>query len=502
MAPLFFYVRGGDKDQNLIIVDEAPIFNPSHLLGFFSTIIPEAVKDIDIYKADIPTSMGGRLSSVIDVKTRDGNLKNFQLWGSIGVVSSKLGIEGPFKKDYSSYFLTGRFSRIKWFVKQSEPNVEKFNFYDLTGKVNFKLNERNRIYGSFYSGSDFYEEDSNSGINWNNIAGTIRWNHLFSDRLFANTTFHSSKYDYFLVTDSDKNEKWNSHIANATLKSDFTLFKSPKNTISFGILFGFNNFNPGNLESDNPDSINIPPIVSKKNAEEFVIYGDQELRLSENWGLRYGLRLGSWTTTAVEGTFEFLFNDNGEPIEKLDFLEGDSYRTYGFAEPRFSLSYFSSENSSVKFSYSHNVQNIHLISNSISPFTSLEVWLPSSLNIRPQTADQASIGYYKRFPNSGIVLDTELYYKFLNHQIDYIDHAHMLLNPAVEGQLLFGVANAYGLEVMVRKDEGRIRGWVGYTLSSVKKKFAKIDNGTPFPAFYDRPNEINVFLTYDVTPPI
>lgn len=262
----FFYVRGGNKDQNLILVDEAPIYNPSHLLGFFSTIIPDAVKDIKIYKGDIPASQGGRLSSLINVKTNDGNMKNFQTWGTIGLVSSKLAIEGPFKKDKSSFFLAGRFSRLKWLVQKQLPDVETFNFYDLTGKVNFKLNDKNRLYASFYTGEDFYEVESNSGINWTNTSGTIRWNHLFSEKLFANTTFFASKYDYFLITDIAKNEKWNSHISNATLKSDFTYFKNLENLISFGILISGNNINPGNLQSDSLSVTNPPPIVSRRNS--------------------------------------------------------------------------------------------------------------------------------------------------------------------------------------------------------------------------------------------
>jgi hypothetical protein len=323
---------------------------------------------------------------------------------------------------------------------------------------------------------------------------------LFSEKLFANTTFFASKYDYFLITDIARNEKWNSHIANATIKSDFTYFKSPENLISFGILIGGNNFNPGNLQSDSLDVNNPPPIVSKKNTGELALYFDQERKLSNKWGLRYGIRLGSWTNRGE--AFEFIFDENKFPIDTLFFGSGDDYNNYTYLEPRFNLSYFRKENSSFKLSYNRAVQNIHLISNSISPFTSLEVWMPSSLNIRPQTSHQIALGYYTFFPNSGISLETETYFKHMGNQIDYLNHAQMLLNPTVENQLLFGRARGYGLEFTLRKNEGRLTGWAGYTISRVKKKFDEINGGRPFPAFYDRPHEGNLFVSYRLRPRI
>ena len=240
----FYYVRGGNKDQNLILIDDAPIYNPSHMLGVFSTIIPDAVTDIALYKGNMPASLGGRLSSILDIRTKQGNDTKFEVWGNLGLISTKLGVEGPIKKERSYFLLSGRFSRIKWFFKQQDDNLERLDFYDLTGKLNFKLNQNNKIFFSFYNGSDNFF-DTNSGISWSNNAATFRWNHLSSKRLFLNTTLYASAYDYALHTDLANNTKWSTRIANFSLKTDFSYFIKPHNILSFGLGLGGHNFNPG-----------------------------------------------------------------------------------------------------------------------------------------------------------------------------------------------------------------------------------------------------------------
>lgn len=488
----FYYVRGGDRDQNLILVDDAPIYNPSHLLGLFSTLIPEAINDLSLYKGSMPASLGGRLSSLMDVRTKVGNDRHFQASGDFGLLTSKLTMEGPIRKEKSSFLLSGRVSRVKWFFKEGNSDIDKFNFYDLTGKANFDLNEKNKIFFSFYTGSDNYLT-SNNGIEWSNLAASFRWSHVFNRRLFLNTTLAGSVYDYFLHTDRASSTRWNSHISNLNLKADFTYFLSPRQEFTFGLSLAGYNFNPGNLTTGVLGF--VPPVVSVRNSGEVVLYANHEVQLSKRWGLSYGLRLSTWTNHG--GAFEIIYDEGRNPTDTLFFENGEQYIEFKNVEPRITLSYFINENASLKANFSRQVQNVHLISNSISPFTSLEVWLPSSFNIKPQKANQASIGAYRFLPTHGISLDAEVFYKKMFNQIDYEGHAETLLNPLIERELRFGQAKAYGLELQARKETGRMRWWLGYSYSRAKRKFEEVNQGQQFNAFYDRPHQVNLSMSYD-----
>lgn len=488
----FYYVRGGDRDQNMILMDDAPIFNPSHLLGLFSTIIPDAVNDITLYKGSMPASLGGRLSSIMDVRTRKGNDQQFEVSGNVALLSSKLSLEGPIKKGKSSFLLSSRVSRVKWIFEQFNDDIKNFQFHDLTGKVNFNFNQQNKLYFSFYNGGDKFLT-SNNGIAWSNRATTVRWNHVFSERLFLNTTLAGGVYDYFLHTDRSTQTQWTSHLSNVNLKGDFSYFINPNEEFDFGLSIGGYNFNPGNV-SRNGNT--IPPVVSVKNSNEFVLYGNHEIRLSNHWGLNYGLRISTWTNEGE--AFEFVFDDNHNPVDTLFFKRGDKYKSYQNFEPRISVSYNLNDNSSFKVSAARNVQNIHLITNSISPFSSFEVWLPSSLNIRPQTANQLVFGYHHYIPNTRLSFEIESFYKKMKNQIDYKAHAETLLNPLLEGELFFGEAQGYGIEFQMKKEEGRLRSWVGYSYSRAKRKFSDLNNGREFNAFYDRPHQLSIVLSYDL----
>jgi hypothetical protein len=490
----FYSVRGGNRDQNLVMIDDAPIYNPSHLLGLFSTIIPDAVNDINLYKGDMPASLGGRLSSVLDIRTKKGNDQNFQAWGNFGLISTKLGIEGPFKKSASSYLLSTRISRLKWlFQLRDNNNVKQFNFADVTAKVNLKLNASNRFFLSFYTGGDNYFAD-NSGIAWNNTALTLRWNKIFSEKLFLNTTFSGSNYDYFLHTNVENGTKWNSKIANLSVKSDFSYFASPESEITFGTgIQGFG-FNPGNIQSNIATNL---PSLSVKNSVELFLYGNHEIQLNEKWGLNYGFRLSSWANNG--DAFEFSFDQNHNTVDTTYYAAGETYKRFGRVEPRVTVNRELDESSSLKFSYAKNVQNIHLISNSISPFSSLEVWLPSSVNIQPEIADQLTLGYYRTLSALGVSFSSEAFYKKMKNQIDYTAHAETLLNPQLEGELRFGEGRAYGIELLAKKDEGRLRGWAGYTYSRSKRIFPELNGGYSFNSFYDRPHQINLMASYDLS---
>lgn len=490
----FYYVRGGNRDQNLILLDDAPIYNPSHMLGVFSTIIPDAVNDVNLYKGDIPASLGGRLSSVLEVRTKKGNDQHLSAWGNFGLISTKLGIEGPFRKNFSSFLISTRISRLKWFFKRVTDDVNAFDFSDFTAKVNVRLNPANRILFSFYTGGDKYFSD-NTGIEWRNNAGTLQWNHLFGDRIFLNTTLAASGYDYFLHTDVRTNTRWNAHVSNITLKNDLTYYINPSNDLSMGMAINGYGFNPGNLLSDNP----IPPALtlSVRNASELVLYANHEARISEKLGVSYGLRFTSWATTGE--AFEFKFNENHEPIDTLYFEAGENYKRYGNLEPRLNLRYSFNEITTLKAGYARNVQNIHLISNSTSPFTSLEVWLPSSINIRPQKANQFTIGLFRDLRKLGSTFSAEVFIKRMSNQIDFESHPETLLNPLIEGELRFGKGRARGLELMLRKDEGRVRGWIGYTFSRSRLTFDEINGEKTFNAFSDRPHQINLLASYDAS---
>lgn len=490
----FYYVRGGQRDQNLILVDDAPVYNPSHLLGFFSAIIPDAINDMTLYKGDMPAALGGRLSSVLDIRTKKGNDQHVQWWGSVGLVSNKIGVEGPFKKDKSSFLVSTRFSRLRWLAQLANPNVEQFQFTDFTGKLNVEINARNKLFFTFYNGSDNYFAD-NGGIQWANSAATVRWNRVFSDRVFANTTVSGSNYQYALYTDRANNTRWNSQIGNLHLKMDVTYFANPDSELSVGIGLGGYFFDPGNLRS-NLSTADAPQLSTRQSVET-VLYGSHNLKINSRWALAYGLRLTRWSNVG-EG-FEFVFDANRQPVDTLRYAKGQRYGSVATAEPRFTATYSVSAQSSVKASYTHTVQNMHLISNTISPFTALEVWLPSSLNIQPQRAHQVALGYHHRYVQPEVAVTAEVFYKRMERQIEYENHAETLLNPLVEGELRFGKGMSYGVELMAKKETGRWRGWVGYTWSRALRQFDDINQGARFPAFFDRPHQINAMVSYDVT---
>ena len=495
----WFFVRGGNRDQNLILLDDAPIYNPSHLLGLFSTFIPDAIKDIDIYKGDLPASYGGRLSSLVDIRTNDGNMNNFALNGSIGLISSKLAIEVPLIKQKSSFFLSTRVSQLRWFFRQFNPDIQDFNFYDLNSKFNFKINDNNRLFFSIYSGADFYsnvtDNFTSSGIKWRNNAVTLRWNHVFNQKLFSNATLYTSSYNYRLYTSIEQDYYWNSNIDNLTFKYDLSWYLNPKNTLYMGLRFSGHNIDPGNYYVDG--KLGTQPIVSKKHAREFNVYAENEQIITDKLNIRYGLRMSLWNNTGE--AVEFAYDENLNPVDSIYYVPGKSYHHYFNIEPRLSISYLLSERTSLKLSYARTTQYLQLVSNSISPFTTLDVWLPSGPNIPDQKADQVALGIFHFSDKLGLDVSAEAYYKKMHNQIDYIDHAEMLLNPIVETQLRYGGVKAYGLELMIKRSEGRLNGWIGYSLSRALRKTEGINQNREYPAFYDRPHELTFYLSYNIS---
>lgn len=483
----FFNVRGGGRDQNQMLVDEAPIYNPAHLLGLFSSFIPEAIKDVKLYKGNATADYGGRISSVMDIRTKDGNFKKLSLTGRLGLISTRFALEGPIKKDKSSFFVSGRRSHVKSFLNSED--LDEFFFSDFTGKVNLRINENNRLFLSAFSSNDEYLQDQ--GLTWRNIAGTVRWNHTFNDRLFLNTTFYSSKYEYEMI--SSPVSIWENRIANASLKTDFTLYRNPSSTLKFGLKISGHNFNPGNLRGA-PE--NGAPFVPKRNASEFSLYYSNEKQFSERWLLTYGFRLSSWTNYGR--TIEYEINEDYQVTDTITYETRDPYNDYSNLEPRIKLTHILDKNNFLNFNYSRSAQYINLISNSISPFNNLEVWLPASTNIEPQLADQVSLGWIH--DREKWQLSIEGYYKEMQNQLDYANQAQLLLNPQFEAELRSGKGRAYGFESAFSKKTGKLTGTVSYVYSRSTREIDGINNDESYPAVSDRPSQLTINTVFAKSP--
>ena len=496
-----YYVRGGNSDQNLLLIDEVPVYNPSHLFGFFSAFAPDAINNVQIYKGDFPARFGGRLSSVIDIKAREGNIKRFSFSGTVGPYASNFTLEGPIVKDKASFFISGRVSTLNWL--NNLPTFNKsfdFQFFDVNAKLNYRLSDNNRFFFTFYGGRDNFSrylsaEVNSLGITWNNLAGTFRWNHVFNNRLFGNTTLNYSRYNYSLNLPQEQNGYWNSAISNMTIKTDVSWYLNPQNTIRSGVEITYHYSNPGNVTLENGDvPVNLPK-VSEYHSMEYVFYASNEQRIGKRFSFRYGIRLPIWQDVGPADVY--YFDANHQVIDTIGYGNNVAYSTAFSPEPRLNIQYQINGKSSVKASYSRTTQFLQLLSNSTSPFTSLEVWAPSGPNIPPQTADQVALGYFRDFSHSMFTCSVEGYYKWFHNHPDYRDHANLLFNTLIEGELRFGNAWSYGVELMLKKTTGKLTGWIGYTWSRAMIQTPDVNNGKIYPAAYDRPNDICINLSWD-----
>jgi hypothetical protein len=490
----FFFVRGGNKDQNLILIDEAPVYNPAHLFGFYSVIIPEITKDIRIYKSDIPVDEGDPLSSLIKINTKDGNMNRFEANGVLSPFLYRASVEGPIVKDKSSFYTSFRHSNFKWIYKKYNPTLNLY-FYDVNAKLNWQVNNNNRIYFSFYTGKDNLNNTADSkqnGVVWTNLTSTFRWNHIFNNRLFSNLTIYGSSYKYDL---GERETHWVSEISNFSLKADFTYFTSPDLTFKFGFSQTFHKFNPGNLTYDT--SAYYIPKVPRNRSSKSAFYANVEHKISKKISYRFGLRMPVWTNTGPTTVYSF---DTNYQVRVTIVISGkESYITFVNLDPRISLKYRMSPGASLMLSYGIYHQYIQMLSNSIGPFSSFEVWMPAGANIKPQRADQVAIGFEKLFSKLNLKFSSEAYYKYMQHQIEYESHANLLLNPLIEGELRYGDAWSYGIEFFLKKTKGRLSGWLSYTYSRTFKQIKDVNNGKEFPAFYDRPHDFSVNLSYQLT---
>lgn len=494
-----FYVRGGSLDQNLILLDEAPVYNPSHLLGFFSVFNSDALKDVTLYKGGMPAEYGGRASSVMDIKMRDGNSKEFGAQGSIGLISSKLTLEGPIVKNKGSFMVSGRRTYADLFLRLSNDEDlanSSLYFYDLNAKANYQINDNNRIYLSGYFGRDNFGFDDDFGFDWGNVTGTLRWNHIFSDKLFSNTSLIYSDYDYKIaIGDENQGFSLSSTVQDWNLKQDFSLFANQHNTLKFGGNLIYHDFVPGEIQAGD-DNVFGDTDVENQLSYEGALYLQNEQDLGLRWKLNYGLRY-SYFNYVGEGT-AYEFDNDGTIVNETFYGKGESIAQFGGFEPRLSARYKLNAKSSLKASYNRNYQYLHLLSNSTTG-TPTDIWVPSSNNVDPQIADQVALGYFRNLKDNAYEFSTELYYKGMSNLIDYRDGANIQFTTSVESELVYGDGESYGAEFLLRKNKGKLTGWVSYTLSRTFKEFEYINQGEKFSARQDRIHDISIVAMYDLT---
>ncbi|APY00566.1 TonB-dependent receptor [Lacinutrix venerupis] len=509
-----FNVRGGAADQNLILLDEATVYNSSHLFGLFSVFNPDAIKDLKLYKGGIPARYGGRVASVLDIYQKEGNSKEFHANGGIGVVSSRLLLEGPLEKDKGSFLLGGRSSYAHLFLPLFDLDNVAY-FYDLNTKLSYKLNDNNNIYLSGYFGRDVFSlADSFENIYGNTIVN-FRWNHLFNDKLFSNMSLIYSDYYYGLNLDFVE-FKWNSGIQNFNFKYDFKHYISNNFKLQYGLNSIYYKFNPGEIEPSTPTSgINAEKLIDKY-AFENALYLDAEHKVLKNLTLAYGLRLSTFNRLGqseiniYENNQAVIFNNDFQIYQSADAIgtetvsKNKSIKSFLNLEPRFSAAYQFNRNTSVKTSYNRMSQYLHLLSNTSSP-TPLDIWAPSGKFIKPQILDQYAIGYFKNLKDGDFSLEIESFYKDVKNRIDYIDGADLIANDAIEQVILNGKARAYGLEILFRKNEGRFKGWLAYTISKSEQKTegrtpleTGINNGEWYNTGYDKTHDLSITTSYNL----
>ncbi|ERJ61281.1 TonB-dependent receptor [Sphingobacterium paucimobilis] len=493
-----FYVRGGGGDQNLILLDEATVYNASHLMGFFSTFNSDAIKDVALYKGGIPAQYGGRASSVLDIRMLDGNNKKFAAEGGLGLIASRLKLEGPIVKDKSSFMISGRRTYADLFLKLSNDEKvkkSKLYFYDLNAKANYRFNDKNTLYVSGYFGKDDLGYGDLFSFDWGNATATARWNHVFSEKLFSNTTLIYSDFTYNVNVSSDDTKfKIASKIENFNLKQDFSYYRNNSNTFRFGIQGLRQKISPASLDAADNSSFNSIDI-EKRYGIEAAAYASHEWKPADWLSLIYGLRI---TDFMVQGPGTFYdFDDDGDVIGAEEY-GGSIVKHHLNLEPRLSMSFILNPKNSIKLSYNRIVQNLHQLTNTTSSLPT-DQFVLSSINIKPQYADQVAVGYFRNFADNAYELSLESYYKYMGNQIDFRNGADLQANKYLEGELVFGQGRSYGLELLLRKTQGRFNGWISYTLGKSERQFDLINDGKWFNARQDRTHDVSVVAMYELT---
>lgn len=506
-----FIVRGGNTDHNLVQLDEAVVYNPSHVVGFFSVFNGDAIKDFELYKGGIPANYGGRLASVLDVRMKDGNSKDYSVSGGIGVLSSRLTVEGPFKKDKSSFMISGRRSYFDIFFPLS-PDLSGVGAYfgDLNIKMNFTLSDKDRLYVSGYLGRDNLKVQNLIGLGWGNQTGTLRWNHIFSSRLFSNTSFIVSRYNYNFDLDISRNLNFtrSNQILDFTLKQDFNYFANTRNTVKFGLMATHHTFSPGKIEPLTSESFIMADELPEKKALDYSAYGSHSIRFGARFTMEYGLRVSAFQNIGTGREFIYQngtpnYFDNGSMqtsliTDTLDHSAGTIYHTNVNLEPRFNATYLISPTSSVKTSYNRMFQYMHLIQTTGASIGQ-EFWTPTDAYIRPQQADQVSLGYFRNINNNLIELSAEVYYKWMNNTVELIDNANVEFNEAIESQVVSGIGRSYGVELFARKQRGKTTGWLSYTLSRSERKAEGVNNNEWYNFRFDRRHYLTFVVSHEIS---
>jgi hypothetical protein len=492
-----FFVRGGAADQNLVMLDEAVLYNPSHLLGFFSTFNSDAIKNVTLYKGNIPAQYGGRLSSMMDVRMNDGNNQKFGVHGGLGIIASRLTVEGPIVKNKGSFLISARRTYADLFLKLSKDtmvNQSALYFYDVNLKANYQLGKRDNIYVSGYLGQDKLKLGNLFGINFGNKTGTLRWNHQFSPRLFSNTSaiYTDYKYNIDLNSTATATGSISSTIKDWHLKEDLSFYQSTSSTWRFGVNSIYHVIKPGEYSGE-ITSKDQPLTYSWENGA----YLSNELKVSEHLRLNYGLRLSAFSVLGGPANF-YTLNNAVKITDTMNYDRGKIVKTYFNLEPRVSAAYQLNAFSSLKASYSRNTQSLHqLYSSSIN--TPTDKWVATNNIIKPEISDQVSLGYLRNLWSNAYEFSAEAYYKEMKNQVDYRDGANVRSNDAIEPQLLFGKGRAYGIEFLLRKRAGRLTGWLGYTLSRSEKQIQGINDGDWYNARQDRTHDISMVGIYDLS---
>lgn len=509
-----FNVRGGAVDQNLILLDEATIFNSSHLFGFFSVFNPDAIKDIKLFKGGIPARYGGRVSSVLEIFQKEGNSQELKVNGGIGAVTSRLLVEGPLEKDRGAFLVGGRGSYAHLFLPLFDIDNRAY-FYDVNAKLNYKINAQNNLYLSGYFGRDLFSINDSFVNTYGNAVVNFRWNHIFSDKLFSNLSAIYSDYYYGLELDFVGFE-WDSGIQNFNLKYDLKHYLNDKIQINYGLNNIYYIFNPGKIKPNTPDSGIVEEQLVKKYANEFAAYVDVSHDISDKLSLQYGLRLSHFIRFGQEQLNVYQDNNpvafdpflliyrEAEPLETINPERSEQLASFTNLEPRAALSYSFNDDNSIKLSYTRMAQYLHLLSNTSSP-TPLDVWTPSGPFVKPQLLDQYAAGYFVNLADRKYSLEIEGFYKDIQNRIDYIDGANLIANDAIEQVILNGEARAYGLEVLLRKNEGKLTGWIAYTLSKSEQRTPArnqneigINSGEWYNTPYDKTHDFSIYANYEL----
>lgn len=498
------YVRGGGPDQNLIMLDDAIVYNTGHLFGFFSIFNSDAIKNISLIKGNMPAQYGGRLSSVLDVAMKEGNMKKFEAEGGIGLIASRLSVQGPIIKNKSSFIISARRTYIDVLTRPFIPKSSNFYgsgyyFYDVNAKVNYRFSDKDRVYLSGYFGRDVFAFNNSkrsfrADIPWGNSTATLRWNHVFNGKLFANTTLVYNDYKFaFGAAQNDFTLRLSSGIKDWNAKADIDYYPAPKHKMKFGGLYTYHTFIPNILTGGQGETVFEPNNDNKKFARETALYVQDEWDITDRLNVNAGIRYTGFTQVGKYTIFER--DANGNKTDSTVYGKGKAIKTYGGAEPRLTLRYSINETTSFKAGVARNLQYIHLVSNAGSTLPT-DLWIPSTYRVKPQISVQYSAGIFKNFNNNEYETSVEVYYKYMKNQIEYAEgYTPSLKDP--EDQFVFGKGWSYGSEFFINKTRGKLTGWIGYTLSWTWRKFDGLNDGEKYPAKYDRRHDISVVAAYE-----